>query len=304
MINQVHNIDFMQNQLPAGSGSLIIVDGPYFRINGKFDWEWKRIEDWAADVEAWAAEVARLLFTGGTLLWWGDSINIHHARIALDRHLRLINVVVWEVTDHQCHRGNPDRQRKYQSVSEHLLVYEHPDQHSGKAFSAIREYLHDKIVAVGINRVAEALGVTRRTITHWTAPSQWEMPSQERYEAIEQLCDLMPWTEIHSTYKALRRPFHGQSILPDVIQWSREPHLASIYPHPTRKPEGLTRKLILTNSNPGDLVIVPFAGSGTECAMAAATSRNYVGFEIDPQWSSMAQKRAAGHLSQQKLFAI
>ena len=33
------------------------------------------------------------------------------------------------------------------------------------------------------------------------------------------------------------------------------------------KPEALTRALMLTCSRPNDLVLVPFAGSGTECAM-------------------------------------
>lgn len=34
-------------------------------------------------------------------------------------------------------------------------------------------------------------------------------------------------------------------------------------PHPTQKPEGLIRKFVLASSNPGDLVIDPFSGSGT-----------------------------------------
>src|SRR5215210_3528534 len=46
--------------------------------------------------------------------------------------------------------------------------------------------------------------------------------------------------------------------------------------YPTQKPEGLVRRFVHASSRPGDLVLDPFAGSGTLGAVAAATGRRYV----------------------------
>ncbi len=62
-------------------------------------------------------------------------------------------------------------------------------------------------------------------------------------------------------------------------------------PHPTQKPMALSRRIVEHFSNSGDLVLVPFAGSGTECAAAAATGRHYIGFEINPDYVAMALDR-------------
>jgi site-specific DNA-methyltransferase (adenine-specific) len=63
--------------------------------------------------------------------------------------------------------------------------------------------------------------------------------------------------------------------------------------HPTQKPEKLLAKVILASSNPGDVVLDPFLGSGTTSVVAKKTGRNYVGIEIDPTYCCLAEKRLA-----------
>ena len=63
------------------------------------------------------------------------------------------------------------------------------------------------------------------------------------------------------------------------------------YKHPATMPEELARGHIITWSNPGDLVIDPFMGSGTTAAMAIAEDRNYIGFEIDEEYYNLCQSR-------------
>ena len=63
-----------------------------------------------------------------------------------------------------------------------------------------------------------------------------------------------------------RRPFFGELYnFRDIITASQETHITKLYDFPTKKPPTLTRQLIETCSRPGALVVVPFAGSGTEC---------------------------------------
>jgi hypothetical protein len=66
--------------------------------------------------------------------------------------------------------------------------------------------------------------------------------------------------------------------------------------HPTQKPVKLTRWLILGSSNPGDSILIPFAGSGTEAFVAYEQKRNFLGFELNWTYVEMAQARfeAAG----------
>jgi site-specific DNA-methyltransferase (adenine-specific)/adenine-specific DNA-methyltransferase len=63
--------------------------------------------------------------------------------------------------------------------------------------------------------------------------------------------------------------------------------------HPTQKPLSISQRIVSHFSNPGDLVLVPFAGSGSECLAAAMTGRHYVGFELNPKYISIADSRIA-----------
>ncbi len=61
--------------------------------------------------------------------------------------------------------------------------------------------------------------------------------------------------------------------------------------HPTQKPEKLVAKILLASSKPGHVVFDPFLGSGTTSVVAKKLGRNYVGIEIDEQYSCLAEKR-------------
>lgn len=61
--------------------------------------------------------------------------------------------------------------------------------------------------------------------------------------------------------------------------------------HSTQKPEELLYRIILASSNPGDLVLDPFAGSGTTAAVAKKLGRNFIGFERESSYVSLARKR-------------
>ena len=61
--------------------------------------------------------------------------------------------------------------------------------------------------------------------------------------------------------------------------------------HPTQKSEKLLAKLILASTNPGDIVLDPFAGSGTTAVTAEKLDRRYIGVEIDTEYCLLAAKR-------------
>jgi len=61
--------------------------------------------------------------------------------------------------------------------------------------------------------------------------------------------------------------------------------------HPTQKPEKLLAKIILANTNAGDLILDPFAGSGTTAVAAKKLERDFVAIESDETYCLLAQKR-------------
>ena len=63
--------------------------------------------------------------------------------------------------------------------------------------------------------------------------------------------------------------------------------------HPTQKPEALLARAIMAASNPGDLVVDPFFGSGTTGAVARRLGRDFIGFERDPVYAQAARQRIA-----------
>jgi len=63
--------------------------------------------------------------------------------------------------------------------------------------------------------------------------------------------------------------------------------------HPTQKPESLLHRVLLATSNPGDIVLDPFFGTGTTGAVAKKLGRHYVGIEADPTYADVARKRIA-----------
>lgn len=73
----------------------------------------------------------------------------------------------------------------------------------------------------------------------------------------------------------------------DVIEFGPDP----VKLHPTQKPLELMRYMVRTYSNPGDLVLDPFMGSGTTAVACVLEKRNFIGFETNEAYFNLANKR-------------
>ena len=61
--------------------------------------------------------------------------------------------------------------------------------------------------------------------------------------------------------------------------------------HSTQKPEALLYRIIVSSSNPGDVIFDPFFGTGTTGVVAKRMGRNWIGVERDPDYVKLAQTR-------------
>jgi site-specific DNA-methyltransferase (adenine-specific) len=61
--------------------------------------------------------------------------------------------------------------------------------------------------------------------------------------------------------------------------------------HPTQKPEALLERVVRASSNPGDLVLDPFAGTSTTGAVAKRLGRRFIGFERQETYVGIGLRR-------------
>lgn len=61
--------------------------------------------------------------------------------------------------------------------------------------------------------------------------------------------------------------------------------------HPTQKSLELMKKLVLIHTNPGELILDPFMGSGSTGAATLELNRNFIGVEMTPEYFEMAKNR-------------
>lgn len=65
------------------------------------------------------------------------------------------------------------------------------------------------------------------------------------------------------------------------------------FEHPAIFPEKLAEDHIISWSNPGDIILDPFVGSGTTAKMAVLNGRKYIGIDISEEYCELARKRVA-----------
>lgn len=61
--------------------------------------------------------------------------------------------------------------------------------------------------------------------------------------------------------------------------------------HPSQKPEALLERIVLASSNPGDLVVDPFAGTFTTGAVAKRLGRRFIGIEREREYVKIGLRR-------------
>ena len=300
--------DFLNNNLPDKCANLIIADPPYFKVKGAFDFVWNSFDDYLKDVEKWAIECKRIIADNGTLFWYGHSRNIAYAQIIFDKHFNLLNNLVWNKGSFM---GLEESEglRSFAPCTERILMYGSKSQDLTGLKAVEVKYVAPRNPfatelkrariekGVSINQVAE-YGKFYGNVNHGGVVTNWErgynIPSAEQWQI---LCENLPivrteYEALRTEYEALRRPFENVFKLQEIINYNNEAtKTGAKYDHDTVKPEKLTRALILTCSRKNDLVVVPFAGSGTEVAMSIKEGRKAIGFDIEKKYVDMSNKR-------------
>ena len=321
-INSVHHLNFINNNLPDKCANLIIADPPYFEVKGAFDFVWEDMKAYLLDVEKWAKECKRLLADNGTLFWYGHAKNIAYSQVIIDEYFEFENNIAIEF-NRQTKKG-VELFRCFAPVSERCLMYsskynnygaEHTFEEFLKPNNPFRKIIKNARDKAGLSiiQVAE-IGNFYGKVNHGGAIANWEsgdnVPTKEQWGKLIEIIQISEsYEDVRTQYEILkieyeerRRYFNNFMKLYDIMKFDQEAHITKNFEHDTCKPETLTRALIMTCSRPNDLVIVPFAGSGTEVAMSIKEGRRAIGFDIESKYVEMSNKRVQAILKKPELF--
>ncbi len=128
-----------------------------------------------------------------------------------------------------------------------------------------------------------------RYFTHATETILWARRDVKakhlfHYDQMRQLGDPTPGRQMQSLWR----------IMPPARSEKRHGR------HPAQKPEALLERILRASSNPGDLVLDPFCGSGTTGVLCARLSRRFVGMDTAPDYLAIAIARLRDELPSQQ----
>lgn len=278
---------------------LIFSDPPYYKVKGDFDFIFKSFDEYLNFIENQAIHYKRILKKNGAILIYGHAKTIAYIQIIFDKYFKLINNLVWEKPDCQSKRCTIKNMRMFIPVTERILLYEQKETnfHIEAKGYMIKER-EKTMIKFGFKTISRFNNWCNGILTckysvsrHSFSDSQFELPSRINYEILgnESGFFQMDYDELRNKLKM--RDFNISELNTDVLKFSQESHITKRYNHPTKKPNGLTKLLIESTTKENDLILVPFVGSGTECAMAKKLKRNFIGFELDETYYKIAKER-------------
>lgn len=242
--------------LEEGSVDLVLGDPPYaIGLSGA---EWDKVDRYMDFAERWLSQCVRCLRPGGGLLVYGSPCRIWMARMTI---LLVDKLGMEHVQDMPwCYLQGGDARmenmKQYAVRHERLVWFEKPCKEGfSRTFNAQQAAEH---YSDEDRAVALAKGTGRVT-----------------NEALDR-----------------GRPPRTFIDIPRVNSKSKEREYGK---HPSMKPLKLCERLIKVHSNEDDVVLVPFAGSGSEMLSASKLQRRVIGYETEAEYIDLMKRRFRGH---------
>jgi DNA modification methylase len=290
-LNKIYNMDcilYMQS-LPDNCVDLIIADPPYYKaIDEKWDKLWTTEREYLSWCQEWFNECVRILKNTGSFYCYGNFDILSKQKIHIfDKQLVFRQNITLSKGLRSIAGRTSDKLRMYPTASEHLLFYvkQNEDAYLEKDNNHydLRMYFLNALKKAGYNRTSlnKKLGHRKAEHTFYTK-EQWWIPTEDVYKELQQIMDLpKPYNEIVEWFNTNRFTFNLPIGVTDV--WDFIPDKIR-YGHKTQKPYDITERIIKASSNEGDIVYIPFAGSGSEIVACNNLNRKWIATEINQQY--------------------
>lgn len=304
---------------------LIIVDPPYFKTKGEFDFIWNTFDDYLKDVDLWAKEIKRIANDSCSIFWWGNSLKIAYTQIIIDKYLKLENSMIWEKKDSmQYQYYSPEMARRFNTHNERLLYYStglEPEEYEKTGLERVMEehikpkspfarYLREEFKKATVTNKQISKLFPSKTGGLTGCVSNWlngnNIITKEQYLKVREYLNgeylKREYEELRLEYEELRRPFNNQIKITEVLAFSQQSAETSKYNHPTQKPPKLTQVLVTVTGKKGGKAFIPFVGSGTEIIECYKFGMDVVGCEINKDYFQAAQARFNDQTRQLAMF--
>ena len=321
----------LMKELPDESVDLVVTDPPYYRImtkewNGnKHEWDnqWDTFEAYLKWCNSWFIELKRILKSNGSLYIFADDKISAYIQIELDKMFNLENNIVWMKPNNMTIKGW-NNYRCYCPITERILFYSKESRNTNlenesyaeniKIFAPIVEYMIEQKRLIKeyfkfktdeefnnyINQISDTKSVVAR---HYFTYSQWVFPTEEIYKKLQGINKEVfkkEYEVFKKEYEDKRRYFNPEKNFTDVWKFNITSSSETTY-HPTQKPLALIKRIVETSSRKSDTILDPFMGSGTTGVACVQLNRNFIGYEISPDYFKIAEKRINEAQTQRKL---
>jgi DNA modification methylase len=278
-------------RLPDRCVDLVILDPPYWKVVGEtWDYRWRTEADYRLWCHEWFTEVARVVKRSASLYLFGylrNLVYLFHDLCALGFEFRQEIIVDKGIKSVAGRKTSTYKQFPNTTETIFFFVYD--------AKPAIRQVLLDRQKQLGLTakQVNERLGVKTNGGGMWSLYTGdnilAQVPTAEMWSKLEVVLDFKAPEDLKGYV------FQPQLGLTNV--WQDIDFYAESRIHPTQKPRRLVERLILASSLPGQVVLDPFAGSGTTAVAAKLLGRRAISVEIDADMAERANNRLAAEFA-------
>ena len=286
-LNKIYNQDCIEymKTLPNECVDLIIADPPYYKaINEKWDKQWKTEEEYLNWTQQWFNECVRILKPTGVFYCYGNFDILSKQKVLIfDKQLNFRQNITLSKGLRAIAGRTSDKLRMFPTASEYLLYYVKQDEFFDTPFSRI---MKNKMKELNLNQsdIARLELSKNGKVTGWVHNKLKgiQIPTEQQWGKISKLFNIKNnYNDLVKQYNKERYIFNLPIGITDV--WEFKPDKAR-YGHKTQKPEDITDRIIKASSNEGQLVYIPFAGSGSEMVSCIKNNRNYIATETNKKY--------------------
>lgn len=316
-LNRIYQMDCLEGMrlIPDDSVNLIVIDPPY-NIGKDKRWDkWRTVSAYVEFMGEVFKECERVLKVNGSFYFFhNDFLQIVELQNWINHNTKFQfnQLIIWD----KFNGGSPGdfgrtdsyaNQRNYPKHAEYCLFYTFEDETGLKSIypemmKEFQRYFSDVIDKSEYKKIAIELGTTDTAVRHWVNyPKQPSLPSKENYEKLQKMYQFSKtYSELKKEYEDTKEKFKEKiKEIEDSRYTFNNQKLPSVWQHVpmkqnghiTPKPVSLIERIINTSSNPGDIVLDCFMGSGTTAVAASRLNRNFIGFEREPEYIQICNQR-------------
>lgn len=254
-LNSIRNKDCIQGlkELPENTIDMILTSPPYDDL--------RKYKGYSFDFESVARELYRVLKPGGVMVWIVGDATIKGSETGTSFKQALffkeIGFNLYDTMIYEKHNPVPNAKNRYQQSFEYMFV-----------------------LSKGIPKTTHILEEPRRNECGDKRTYRKKKFSREKNGEFAEARDYF-----------IRENVPRRNIWTYKVGLYNSSKDKIAFKHPAIFPEKLAEDHILSWSNPGDIILDPFMGSGTTAKIALLNGRFYIGYEVSKEYCDIAKER-------------